>query len=242
MSCDDCLKGSFIDAEVLGTEGTYANEKAYIIRPTEPVKRAIIISTDLFGYQIRNAQLIADQLSKRLNALVVVPDYLDGEAVPIDAFSTGFNIGPWIQNHPASGKISNARLMIQHMKEQDGIEKIGMVGYCYGAKLVIEIAKEKDQLTAYAVAHPSFVHVPDDIKEVKTTGLYMCAETDQQFPQEKQQESKKILEEINIPSTFIFYPGTTHGFAVRGNRNEPSTSAAMEKSVDDMVEFFSSKL
>lgn len=43
-------------------------------------------------------------------------------------------------------------------------------------------------------------------------------------------------------STFIMYPGTTHGFAVRGNKAVPAINAAREDALKQGLKFFNQHL
>lgn len=43
-------------------------------------------------------------------------------------------------------------------------------------------------------------------------------------------------------STFILYPGTQHGFAVRGNKQVPAVNAAREDALKQGIRFFGQHL
>ncbi|NDW60439.1 hypothetical protein G0P98_28840, partial [Yangia sp. PrR004] len=57
-----------------------------------------------------------------------------------------------------------AKPVIAALKEK-GVSAVGAAGYCWGAKVVVELAKAHE-IQAAVLLHPSFVTV-DDIKEVK---------------------------------------------------------------------------
>lgn len=43
-------------------------------------------------------------------------------------------------------------------------------------------------------------------------------------------------------STFILYPGTKHGFAVRGNKQDPAVNTAREDALKQGIQFFKQHL
>jgi dienelactone hydrolase len=130
--------------------------QAYIANPPTPSTHAIIILTDVYGFTFPNTRLIADQFA--LNGyLTVIPDLFHGTEVPFPA-PEDFNLQNYIDNTmPRVGTvdpiISN---VLDVLRTEKGIAKIGGVGYCFGGKYVCRWLKE-GKLDAGYVAHPSFV-------------------------------------------------------------------------------------
>ncbi|KAJ0519883.1 putative dienelactone hydrolase, alpha/Beta hydrolase [Helianthus annuus] len=88
---------------------------------------------------------------------VVVPDFFHGE--PLTSIT---KIGDWLKNmHPLEQAIEFAKPIIQALKEK-GITKIGTACFYWGAKVVVELAKDAE-IQFVALLHPSFVTI-DDIK------------------------------------------------------------------------------
>jgi carboxymethylenebutenolidase len=81
MSCPDCSTGEFLPGEPTGTTST---QGAYFspapVAPEDP-KRAVILLTDAFGLPVKNCKILADNLAKRLNCDVWVPDLFEGTCV-----------------------------------------------------------------------------------------------------------------------------------------------------------------
>ena len=98
----------------------------------------------------------------QLGYLVVVPDLFNGDPVPPEkmdlveqepttffgkithSFATVWtfaSIIPWFIRHGSAGSktliVSNT---IDELRQQRGIEKIGVIGYCYGGKIVVQLA------------------------------------------------------------------------------------------------------
>ena len=54
------------------------------------------------------------------------------------------------------------RKVLAALKAQ-GVTKVGVTGYCYGARTGFNLAFE-NAITALAVSHPSLLKIPDDLE------------------------------------------------------------------------------
>jgi dienelactone hydrolase len=68
-----CITGHIAKGTPKGSIGQFAGRPAYIARPKEQGKQAVIIATDVFGWSLPNARLIADAFAAH-GFLTVVPD------------------------------------------------------------------------------------------------------------------------------------------------------------------------
>ena len=62
-----------------------------------------------------------------------------------------------------------------------GIQKVCIVGYCYGLPIAIHFARQAGAVSAFAVAHGA-VKLPDDVKQLQAPGFFACAEKDPMLP------------------------------------------------------------
>uniref|UniRef100_A0A251TCF5 Putative alpha/Beta hydrolase fold protein n=1 Tax=Helianthus annuus TaxID=4232 RepID=A0A251TCF5_HELAN len=83
-----------------------------------------------------------------------------------------------------------AKQVIQALKEK-GVTKIGAAGFCWGAKVVVELAKD-GEIQFAALLHPSFVTL-DDIKGVKVPIGILGAEINKRSPPELVKEFEAAL-------------------------------------------------
>ncbi|XP_073104374.1 endo-1,3;1,4-beta-D-glucanase-like [Elaeis guineensis] len=84
----------------------------------------------------------------------------------------------------------DAKLVIEALKNK-GVSAIGAAGFCWGAKVVAELAKS-DNIKSAVMLHLSFVTV-DDIKEVKCHIAILGAEIDESSPPELLKQFEEIL-------------------------------------------------
>ena len=62
-----------------------------------------------------------------------------------------------------------------------GIQKVCIVGYCYGMPIAIHFARQAGAVSAFAVAHGA-IKLPDDVKQLQAPGFFACAEKDPMLP------------------------------------------------------------
>ena len=125
------------------------------IPSTGPSKHAVLILTDVIGHRFPNAQLIADQFAAN-NYTVLMPDLFAGDALPLNR-PADFDFGAWRATHTPQRIDRVVETAIKHLRSEMGCERIGGVGYCFGAKYVARFSRRGGGLNAGFFAHPSFV-------------------------------------------------------------------------------------
>jgi len=79
MSCPDCTKGDFLPGEPTGSINEEFQGAYFSPAPGgELSKRAVLLFTDAFGLPLKNCKIIADEMAKRLECDVWIPDYFKG--------------------------------------------------------------------------------------------------------------------------------------------------------------------
>jgi len=260
--CDQCISGHVHAHAPKGEDKTILGVFTYVTKPASSTHAAVILSSDAFGLGIPNSRLIADKIAEH-GFLVMVPDILQGDPVPgeimtlmeIPDTSTDPAHQPllekknqwkskwpiWAASHPPSHATEVIENFIDQLKSE-GITHIGVIGYCYGAKPTVTIAGKENRINAFAVAHPSLLN-QDDIKNIKTPGLFLCAEHDPVFPVNGlRKEAEEILKAKGVENVFVDYPGTSHGFGIRADDNNPVYSAAAKDATARAILFFKKHL
>jgi dienelactone hydrolase len=114
-----------------------------------------LILTDIFGHKFLNNQLIADQFAAN-GYLTLMPDLFQGDPIPENR-PENFDMDSWRKNHTFEHVDPIVEAVIKELKGPLAAEKIGGVGYCFGAKYVTRFLTKKGGLDAGYVAHPSWV-------------------------------------------------------------------------------------
>lgn len=73
--------------------------------------------------------------------------------------------------------------------------------------------------------------------------LFICPGKDAWFPEKTRAAAEKMLEEKSPGlARFVIYPGTQHGFAVRGSKADPAVNAARQDALQQGIGFFKQHL
>ncbi|KAI8185397.1 hypothetical protein K4K51_011659 [Colletotrichum sp. SAR 10_75] len=93
--CADCFKGTLRgDVEPQGTEETVSGLPTYVARP-EPGREpagVVVVIPDVFGWKLRNTRALADAYAKRIPAVVLLPEVMNGYAMPDSVLTVGDRI------------------------------------------------------------------------------------------------------------------------------------------------------
>lgn len=201
----------------------------------QPSNKLVLILTDVFGHKFNNNQLLADQFSDN-GYFVVMPDLFTGDPVsPTPA--EGFDLrADWLPNHMPSTTRPIVDKVVEGIKKEYSPEYIATVGYCYGAKYVVQLLGE-GSVQSGAICHPSFVEM-DEIKAIKGPLFIAAAETDEIFPAEARHATEATLKELGARYFITVASGVQHGFAVRGDPTDKVAKFAKERAFCDIVAWF----
>ncbi|KAH8105261.1 alpha/beta-hydrolase [Cristinia sonorae] len=240
--CKHCIAGVRWEGTAEGTTENIGGIECYVATPTVeyPKNKAVLFLTDVYGPNLINTQLLADDYAKN-GFKTIVPDLFDGDAIPLGALQTkDFDAQGWFARHSVATARPIVDKVLAALKEA-GVTTIATSGYCYGARLCFDLAFEGISV-ATALAHPSFLQVPEDFEKYKQTNAPLLINTctiDPQFPLESQQKADEVLGGGQFAPGYrrAHWEGCTHGFAVRGSMDDPMTKAGKEGAFKTTVEF-----
>jgi len=229
-----CTVGMKHEGTPLGETKLIGKIPAYFAYPeSKSTKYGILIIADIMGYENNNAQLIADQFAAE-GYFVVMPDFLHGDPVKLNP-EPDFSLAKWLGNHQADTVDPVVVEVLAAMKQTYGVEKIGAVGYCFGAKYVVRFLPS--DITCGYIAHPSFV-TSEELRAIKGPLSITACEEDEIFTVEKRQESEAILREIRVPFQINLFSGVKHGFSVRGDLSVRINKWSKEQAFYQAVQWF----
>jgi dienelactone hydrolase len=134
-------------------------------------------------------------------------------------------------------------------------QKIGIVGFCWGGKYAIRAGKESNMtevngkrtplVDAVVGLHPSHLAVSSDVEDLIVPVSYGWGKEDSVVPFKQHQDvvdlhAKLAKEGKKMPEMEhkVYTPGR-HGFAVRGNPDDPQERACLEDSIMQVLNWFS---
>ncbi|XP_030476286.1 endo-1,3;1,4-beta-D-glucanase-like [Syzygium oleosum] len=202
---------------------------AYIVG-SQDSKLAIVLLSDIFGYEAPNFRKLADKVAAA-GFYVVAPDYFYGDSY--DPENAERPIPVWVKDHGVESGFDDTLPVIQALKSK-GISKIGAAGFCWGGKGVVELGK-RELIQAGVLLHPPLV-TPDDIEGVKVPIAVLGAEIDETAPPELLKQFEEVLTAKPEVDGFVkVFPKTNHGWTVR--YKDEDEAAAMEAH-SDMIQWF----
>uniref|UniRef100_A0A5B6ZYQ9 Dienelactone hydrolase domain-containing protein n=1 Tax=Davidia involucrata TaxID=16924 RepID=A0A5B6ZYQ9_DAVIN len=198
---------------------------------------AVLLISDVYGYESPNLRKLADKVAAA-GFYVVVPDFLYGD--PYDLENAERPVPVWIKEHGADKGFEDAKPVIEALKSK-GVTKIGAAGFCWGAKVVVELAKYA-YIQAAVLLHPSFVTL-DDIQGVKVPISILGAEIDKMSPPELLKQFEGVLNAKPEVDCFVkIFPGVAHGWSVKyKDEDEVAVKCAGEAHLD-LLDWFTKYL
>ncbi|KAL5541699.1 hypothetical protein UlMin_009409 [Ulmus minor] len=196
-------------------------------------KPAILLISDVYGYEAPNLRKLADKVAGA-GFFVVAPDFLHGDPYVPD--TPNKPIAVWLKDHGTDKGFEDAKVVIEDLKSK-GFSAIGAAGFCWGAKVVVELSKF-NLIQAGVLLHPSFVNV-DDIKEVKVPLAILGAEHDKMSPPELLKQFDEVLNAKSEINCFVkIFPKVAHGWTVRYDDKDDAACKAAEEAHQNMLDWF----
>ncbi|KAJ4968204.1 hypothetical protein NE237_014905 [Protea cynaroides] len=212
----------------VGTVEEFGGLLSYITGSSDS-EGAILLVSDVFGFEAPNLRKLADKIAAA-GYYVVVPEFMHGD--PYDPDNAERPIMDWLKDHGMDKGFEEAKPIVSALKSQ-GFSIIGAAGFCWGGKVVVELAKS-GCIQAAVLCNPSFVTV-DDMKEVKVPIAVLGAEIDQHFPPELLKQYEGVL---SVEGYVKIFPGVAHGWAVRYDVADKKAVEPAEEAHQDMLDWF----
>lgn len=126
----------------------------------------------------------------------------------------------WLNRHNHEHVSTLLGELVSHLSQEHPLATISGVGYCFGGKHVLRLAKSS--LKAAVAFHPSFVEA-EDMDGVQASLYVGLAADDDMVPATLAtdfQDWSRLRMKEGVPFTMEIYPGVGHGFAARPDTND----------------------
>ncbi|KAK9792867.1 putative Dienelactone hydrolase domain-containing protein [Seiridium cardinale] len=161
----------------------------------------------------------------------------------------------WMTRHKAAPTDKTCMDFLESLrKATPKNQKIGMVGFCWGGRYAIRAGLESKMLEiegasvplidAAVALHPSNLVLPDDVESPVIPITYGWGQEDTVVSIETKDKIEKIHKTAvaagrKVPEMEhkVYKPGR-HGFAVRGNPDDPQERACLEDSITQTLTWF----
>ena len=215
--------------------------KAYVARPADKPKAAIVVIQEIFGINA-GIRRKCDKLAED-GYLAVAPDLfwplergveLDPDVEP--EFQRALDLmGKFDQDKG----IKDIQATIDFIRENEGVSKIGAVGYCLGGRLAYMTAARTDvdaTVGYYGVGIDELLRE----KEAISNPLMLHVPTEDGFVDKDTQKAMHEGLDDHPSVTLYDYEGLDHGFATEFGKRRNEESATLADSRTD--EFFAKHL
>ncbi|KAK0721681.1 putative cytoplasm protein, partial [Lasiosphaeria miniovina] len=214
---------------------------------------AILFLPDVLGIW-RNNQLLADRFASA-GYLVLLPDLYNGDPFklhkpfavihPTDDALTDWAAHGSDGNNPHTTQQVDpiVAAAVGYLGSQHGIQRVGAVGYCFGAKFVVRFlgggstTDASKKIDVGFLAHPSYV-TEEELWASRGQLSIAAAETDLIFTAEMRHRTEDILQKKGEVWSIALYSQVAHGFAVRGDPESKTDRWAEHEAFGQATRFF----
>lgn len=228
---DYSQKGKYITVDGL---------KTYATGPSD-AKKAILVVYDIFGFfpqTIQGADILAYG-DKENQYQVFMPDFFEGSPAdiswyPPDNKEKGEKLGAFFKNEAAPPKtLSRIPKVLEALKGgQSSATTWGVVGYCWGGKIVNLSSQEGTPFKAAAACHPAMVDPAD--AEKLTIPIAVLPSKD-----EDKDAVSKYENNLKVKHIVEWFPTQVHGWmAARSDLEDPEVKKEYERGYKTLLDFF----
>lgn len=232
--------------------------KTYTTGPSS-ASQGILVIYDIFGFfpqTLQGADILAHS-DKEHQYRIFIPDWFEGKPAdiswyPPDTDDKGKKLREFFQTTAAPPKtVQRVNKVMEELQSQNpGIKSWGVVGYCWGGKVVSSsrsssfhplltdfqivnlVSQSGTPFKAAATCHPAMVD-PNDAPNV-TIPMLMLPSKDEDQSAVDQYEAK-----LKVPKQVEWFKDQIHGFmAARGDLEDDGVRSAYEKGYQTLLNFF----
>ncbi|TKA77570.1 hypothetical protein B0A55_06640 [Friedmanniomyces simplex] len=234
-----CVKGFEWDGTPEGKAipfPTFSNQ-AYVTGSNSDA--AVMLITDVFGWDFINNRLLADHFAREANVTVYMPDFLSKDILKMDFpdwAKNGLDIQAFISKH--SRDIREPEIFACARKLRSEYKKLGASGYCYGGWAVCRLgAKGNDLVDCISMGHPSML-VEADLDGVAVPIQILAPEIDPAYTDELKEHTWKTLQKNGVVFGYEHFPGVEHSCFTRGDPGKAGELEAMVRGKSAAVGWF----
>ena len=208
-----------------------ASFSAYVARPTAAPKAAIIVIQEIFGVN-RGIRQKCDKLAAE-GYLAIAPDLFwrlkPGIELDPDVEAEFNEALDWMGKFDQDTGIRDIQATINHVRDTEGVAKVGCVGYCLGGRLAYMTAARTDidaSVGYYGVGIDGLLGE----KEAIANPLMLHIPTEDGFVDKETQAAMHAGLEDHDKVTLHDYEGLDHGFATEIGKRRDEEAANLADS------------
>ncbi|CAI0391232.1 unnamed protein product [Linum tenue] len=146
-------------------------------------------------------------------------------------------VSVWKEAHRPEKAVEDSKQVIAALRSSSGMSAVGAAGFCWGGKVVVELAKS-DVIQAAVLLHPSQVTV-DDIEDVKKPIAVLGAEIDKLSPPELLRQLEQVLStKPEVEGYVKIFGGVVHGWTTKYKDEDEASVRSAEEAHQNMLDWF----
>ncbi|KAJ8099824.1 Alpha/Beta hydrolase protein [Lipomyces tetrasporus] len=265
LPCPACVSGTLHTATPKGSTTKLFGLDTYVSPIPKNPRGVILYITDIFGWELPNARLLADEYAEEGGFVVYVPNFMPW--IPIKESDMkeelllhgGFwqslpyrlwfiqRFVPFLFAARRSVTVPKILRFAQSIKSSEYSNlPLFNVGFCWGGIYSILLSKSdigKDMFAASASLHPGTLKLPADVENMSVPLAIGLGTEDQAVTKAAAATIESILEKTTQETKgFEFelkwYEGMKHGFAVRGDLQKEEVRKGVDDAKKQVVEWF----
>ncbi|KAM6224397.1 carboxymethylenebutenolidase homolog [Rhynchocyon petersi] len=224
-----------------GHEVQVEHIRAYVSKPPAGTDKAVIIIQDIFGWQLPNTRYMADMIAAN-GYTTVVPDFFVGQE-PWCPSSDWATFPEWLKTRNARKVDKEVDAVLRFLKLQCGVQKVGIVGFCWGGVAVHHLMATRPEFQA-GVSVYGIVRDAEDVYALRGPTLFIFAENDVVIPLEQVSVlTQKLKAHCRVHYQIKTFSGQTHGFVHRQREDvSPADKPYVEEARRNLLEWLSKYL
>ncbi|KAF5680305.1 carboxymethylenebutenolidase [Fusarium heterosporum] len=226
--------------EAKGTYKEIGGYKTYVTGPID-AKKAIVVIYDIFGYfdqTLQGADILAFSDAHQ-KYKVYIPDWFKGSPCPIEIYPPDNKdkekqLGDFFGTYPPPKIAGQVPDYVKAIKEQDSsIEKFGILGYCWGGKVVaLSVKADSNPFSIAAQVHPAMVDA-SDAEGISVPTILLASK------EEPEDEVKKFEGNLKVTKHVEVFKDQVHGWmAARADLSDSRVKEEYERGYKTVVDFF----
>ncbi|OZJ02613.1 hypothetical protein BZG36_04286 [Bifiguratus adelaidae] len=223
--------------KAVGTVKRLGDMDVYMVGSTTS-NRAIIVLYDVYGFH-KNTKQFCDRLAEAGNVQVAMPDFFRGKPWLASNAGNREALVKWVTQVGTREKCMPDLNAVKSMLQKQGVNQIGLVGFCWGAKIAVQATGESKDYAAAALIHPSFISI-DDAKSAQAPVMVLATKDEPDMTEYMEQLYAKPF---GSKCTFTRFEDMHHGFAAaRGDWENKEQNKRATEAIRLTVDFFRNNL
>ncbi|OIW31332.1 alpha/beta-hydrolase [Coniochaeta ligniaria NRRL 30616] len=223
-----------------GAYETIGDKKTYVTGPADATK-GILVVADIFGFfdqTLQGSDILATS-DAHTKYRVFVPDLLNGDPCPIEWYPPTDDdkqkkLGAWFGKHAPQAAAEEVVKFVKTLQEKNpGIKSWGIVGYCWGGKVVSLVTSgSSNPFSIAAEVHPAMVD-PSEAEGIKVPLILLASK------EEPADKVKEFEDKLKVAKHVETFGDQVHGWmAARADLSDARVKEEYTRGYKTLVEFF----